>query len=132
MHIDNQSLASLARTARGVGVEDLREALEGRGSMSNPNLISGAHSMSTDADRKSHRANRDMELSKIALAAAHKQRKASRTNSPNDVADALNKLGIGKQTSSKLLRTPLQQPNGKTKEPKSVTRFPFGLLATLD
>ena len=38
MHIDNVSLQSLARSTRGVGVTDLREAREGRSSMSNPAL----------------------------------------------------------------------------------------------
>lgn len=39
MHIENMSMQSLARSTRGVGVGDLREALEGRSSMSNPNLV---------------------------------------------------------------------------------------------
>ncbi|KAF7332022.1 Cellular morphogenesis-related protein [Mycena kentingensis (nom. inval.)] len=39
MHIDNVSLQSLTRTTRGIGVTDLREALEGRSSMSNPALV---------------------------------------------------------------------------------------------
>ncbi|KZW04123.1 hypothetical protein EXIGLDRAFT_828046 [Exidia glandulosa HHB12029] len=39
MHIENMSMQSLARSTRGVGVSDLREALEGRSSMSNPNLV---------------------------------------------------------------------------------------------
>ncbi|KAF7967328.1 hypothetical protein HWV62_34705 [Athelia sp. TMB] len=38
MNVDNISLHSLARSTRGVGVTDLREALEGRNSMSNPTL----------------------------------------------------------------------------------------------
>ena len=47
MHIENLSRASLARSTRGVGVTDLREALEGRSSMSNPNLVNTAASLST-------------------------------------------------------------------------------------
>ncbi|KAG8895969.1 plasma membrane localization protein [Tulasnella sp. 408] len=114
MHIDNQSLASLARTARGVGVEDLRDALDGRGSMSNTNLASSAQSFSTNADHKSNR-RLDPGLGKVALVAAAKQRKVTKS-SPEEVADVLNKLGIGKQTSSKMLHTPLQVPQ---KQPES-------------
>jgi len=45
MHIENLSMQSLAKsTARGVGVGDLREALEGRSSISNPNLVGSMHS----------------------------------------------------------------------------------------
>ncbi|EJD53693.1 hypothetical protein AURDEDRAFT_180118 [Auricularia subglabra TFB-10046 SS5] len=43
MHIENMSMQSLARSTRGVGVGDLREALEGRSSMSNPNLVPSIH-----------------------------------------------------------------------------------------
>ena len=41
MHAENLSMQSLARSGRAVGVTDLREALEGRSSMSNPNLVAG-------------------------------------------------------------------------------------------
>lgn len=115
MNIDNQSLASLARTARGVGVEELREALEGRGSMSNTNLAPTVHSMSTDADHKSHRTRREVDLSKVALTAASKQRKTAKS-SPADVADVLNRLGIGKQNSSKMLHAPLQTASKKKQD----------------
>ncbi|KIO30259.1 hypothetical protein M407DRAFT_20723 [Tulasnella calospora MUT 4182] len=114
MHIDNQSLASLARTARGVGVEDLRDALDGRASMSNTNLASSAQSFSTNADHKSNRRF-DPGLGKVALVAAAKQRKVTKS-SPEEVADVLNKLGIGKQNPSKMLHTPLQVPQ---KQPES-------------
>ncbi len=109
MSIDNQSLASLARTTRGVGVEDLREALEGRGSMSNTNLGSHANSPYSDSDHRSHRNQRDVDLSKIALTAAHKQRRLAK-GEPGGVADVLDRLGIGKQPSSKVQRVPLQPP----------------------
>ncbi|KAG8906442.1 plasma membrane localization protein [Tulasnella sp. 403] len=108
MHIDNQSLASLARTTRDVGVEQLRDALEGRASMSNTNLGSTAHSISTDGDHRSHHGHKDIGLNRLAVAtAAQKRRKASKST-PGDVADVLNKLGIGKQNPSKMLRAPFQ------------------------
>ncbi|KAG8956624.1 plasma membrane localization protein [Tulasnella sp. 424] len=115
MHIDNQSLASLARTTRGVGVEELRDALEGRASMSNTNLASSAQSFSTNADHKSYRRLHDPGLGKLAVAGAAKQRKVTKS-SPEEVADVLNKLGIGKQNPSRMLHTPLQVPQ---KEPES-------------
>jgi protein EFR3 len=116
MHIDNKSLASIARTARGVGVGDLREALEGRASMSNTALASTAHSLHTDFDH--HSSGFDNNLQALALArtptgGATKNRKASRTK-PAEVRDVLNKLGIGKNSGSTLLHAPL--PTGVKKD----------------
>ncbi|KAG9015883.1 plasma membrane localization protein [Tulasnella sp. 427] len=119
MHIDNQSLASLARTARGVGVDDLRDALEGRASMSNTNLASSAQSFSTNKSNKRY----DPNLGKVALVAAAKQRKVTKS-SPQEVADVLNKLGIGKQTPSRLLHTPLQVPQNQPESTSSKVLVP--------
>lgn len=108
MSNDNKSLASIARTARGVGVEDLREALEGRGSMSNLHLPSGAYSISNDGDHRTsiNGTARDVPLARLAAASAHHRNKKAPLNRPGDVADVLNKLGIGQQKPDKMLHTP--------------------------
>ncbi|KAF8623443.1 hypothetical protein AX15_006385 [Amanita polypyramis BW_CC] len=87
MH-DNISLHSLARSARAVGVTDLREALEGRSSMSNP-ALTNAPSLSTLEHPSS--INGDLNLSQ----ARSTQRHAPTTS--HEVRDMLNRLGIGKQ-----------------------------------
>lgn len=92
MNIENVSLHSLARSTRGVGVADLREALEGR-SMSNPALARPA-SIST--------------LDHTSLILVPQARSRSRTkkrgipSGSGDVRDVLNRLGIGKQNGSLL------------------------------
>lgn len=103
-------------------MEDLRDALDGRGSMSNTNLASSAQSFSTNADHKSNR-RLDPGLGKVALVAAAKQRKVTKS-SPEEVADVLNKLGIGKQTSSKMLHTPLQVPQKQPETSSSKVLVP--------
>jgi len=116
MHIDNKSLASIARTTRGVGVGDLREALEGRGSMSNTALASTAQSLHTDMDHQ--RSGFDSNLKALALArtptgGTAKVRKSSKTK-PGEVRDVLNKLGIGKQNGSSMLHAPLPTGTRRT------------------
>jgi protein EFR3 len=96
------SLQSLARSTRGVGVTDLREALEGRNSMSNPNLTK-APSIST----------LDHASSFVGSEAHHRppsrprSRKGQPTTAPGEVKDMLNKLGIGKQNRA------VSSPTGK-------------------
>ncbi|KAG7096789.1 hypothetical protein E1B28_004199 [Marasmius oreades] len=104
MHIDNRSLASLARSTRGVGVTDLREALEGRSNMSNPNLARPS-SIST-LDHTSSILN-DIKLTKTRSRTRNKRTVPS---GPGEVRDVLNKLGLGKQNGSLLKPSfPLQQ-----------------------
>jgi protein EFR3 len=111
MHIENLSLQSLARSTRGVGVTDLRDALEGRSSLSNPALGNNAPSVSTldmsireDAMHKLRRSGSRPEKSKAA-------------KGPSEVRDMLNKLQIGKSSNgSNLLRAPftgLQKPEAR-------------------
>ncbi|OJT13104.1 Protein EFR3 [Trametes pubescens] len=96
MHADNISMQSLARSGRGVGVTDLREALEGRSSMSNPNLAGRVPSIST-LDHTSSvfpGANGDG-FTKLTPQRSRPQQRARPR--PGEVRDVLNKLGIGKQ-----------------------------------
>ncbi|KAL0577069.1 plasma membrane localization protein [Marasmius crinis-equi] len=97
MHIDNQSLASLARSTRGIGVTDLREALEGRSSMSNPALARPS-SIST-IDHASSILGGDLKLSKTRSRTRNKRTVPAGSG---EVRDVLNKLGLGKQNGSLL------------------------------
>ena len=136
MHIENLSLASIAHSGPTVGVSDLREALSGRAAISNPALASGA-SVSTyeRASSVAHgRASNLHPLSALQGSTTSVQHPAvSRIKArkgkgqPNEVRDVLNRLGIGKQSSSPLLRAPFPAPTsplfadrkgkGKEKEP---------------
>ena len=101
MHIDNVSLASLARSSRGVGVTDLREALEGRRSMSNLALAT-APSIST-LDHASSLPTGDPLRLTTSLSSRNKKLR-QKTRGPDEVRDVLNKLGIGKQKGNSLLK----------------------------
>ncbi|KAK2466322.1 hypothetical protein APHAL10511_001964 [Amanita phalloides] len=95
MH-DNMSLHSLARSARAVGVTDLREALEGRSSMSNP-ALANAPSLSTLEHISSN--NGDVSLGR-ARSIPRAQRHAP--TGSREVREMLNRLGIGKQNANLL------------------------------
>lgn len=101
MHIENLSLASLNRSVRGVGVSDLREALSGRGSMSNSALVAKPPSVAT----LDHVSAVLPDGHPLALNRPRTRTKKAATG-PNEVRDVLNKLGIGKQNGSALLKTP--------------------------
>lgn len=97
MYIENLSLQSLARSSRGVGVNDLREALEGRGSMSNPALAKAPSIIST-LDRASSIVGSDVIGPRSSPAASRSRSKRSNhMGTGGEVRDVLNKLGIGKQ-----------------------------------
>ncbi|KAI0092076.1 hypothetical protein BDY19DRAFT_928213 [Irpex rosettiformis] len=99
MHIDNLSRASLARSTRGVGVTDLREALEGRSSLSNPNLRETAGSIST-FDHTSATHGDALKLTPVRSRTSQR----GKIGGPGDVKDVLNKLGIGKTNGVGMLR----------------------------
>lgn len=99
MHIENLSRASLARSARGVGVTDLREALEGRSSLSNPNLRDTAPSIST-LEHTSATHGDGLKLTPVRS----RPQQRSRLAGPGEVKDVLNKLGIGKTNASGMLK----------------------------
>lgn len=107
MHIENLSRASLARSTRGVGVTDLRGVLEGRSSLSNPNLRDTAASIST----LEHGSTTHGEPLKLAPVRSRPQQR-SKLAGPGEVRDVLNKLGIGKANGAGMLR-----PSFTTKKP---------------
>ena len=100
MQIENLSLQSLSRSSR-VGVTDLREALEGRGSMSNPALANRAPSLSTLDHAPTHA---DPSITKLRPISSRPDKPRS-AGGPAEVRDVLSKLHIGKPgNGSNLLR----------------------------
>jgi hypothetical protein len=120
MHIENLSLQSLARSTRGVGVTDLRDALEGRSSMSNPALTNNAPSVST-LDQVSIRE--DIAMAKFRPSGAgSRPEKLKAAGGPSEVRDMLNKLQIGKSSNgNNLLRAPF--PGSQRQETRWVELF---------
>ncbi|KAI0320684.1 hypothetical protein OF83DRAFT_1238625 [Amylostereum chailletii] len=115
MHIENMSLQSLTRSTRGVGVSDLREALQGRSSMSNPALVNKAPSISTlDHAPPGH----GDPVSSRLVPARSRVEKLRLNGNPTEVRDVLNKLRIGKQVGgSTMLKASfpaLQRPEAKS------------------
>lgn len=96
MQIENLSLQSLARSARGIGVTDLREALEGRSSMSNP-ALGGAPSISTLEHAPSSVMGHE-----VRPRSKSRTKKRASPSGTGEVRDVLNRLGIGKQNGSLL------------------------------
>ncbi|RDB22539.1 Protein EFR3 [Hypsizygus marmoreus] len=99
MHIENISQQSLARSARGVGVADLRGALEGRSSMSNP-ALTRPPSLSTLEHVPS-----TVEVGQLRLTQTRSRSRKKKRSTPTgagEVRDVLNRLGIGKQNGSLL------------------------------
>jgi hypothetical protein len=114
MQGENLSLQSLARSTRGVGVTDLREALEGRSGKSSPALTKPA-SIST-LERGSFMMGADTISSGLALTPSRSSRKRAIASGNGEVRDVLNKLGIGKENGSSLLKASfpsLQKGNGR-------------------
>ncbi|PPQ99057.1 hypothetical protein CVT24_003617 [Panaeolus cyanescens] len=107
MHIENISLHSLARSTRGLGVTDLREALEGRASLSNPALarppsVSTLDHTSFLATDPAHPALR------LTKTRSRSKKRSQGNGSANEVRDVLTRLGIGKHNGS-LLKTTFQK-----------------------
>lgn len=101
MHIENMSLQSLTRSTRGVGVTDLRDALEGRSSMSNPALVNKAPSIST----LDHTGSGEAQPYHRLAPTRSRPEKPKLNGNPSEVRDMLNKLRIGKPSgTSNLLK----------------------------
>jgi hypothetical protein len=103
MHIENASLQSLTRSTRGLGVSDLREALEGRSSMSNP-ALARPPSVST-LDHASSFMGPDPTLRLTQSRSRTRTKKLSSRNT-DDVRDVLSRLGIGKQNTVARTKSP--------------------------
>ncbi|KAJ7507965.1 hypothetical protein B0H11DRAFT_1969523 [Mycena galericulata] len=108
MHIENISLQSLARSTRGIGVTDLREALEGRSSMSNPALVKPPSLSTLD-----HASSIGVE-SRLARPRSRTRSRRVPPSGSGEVRDVLNRLGIGKQNGSLLKASfPVPKPGGQ-------------------
>ncbi|PPQ80962.1 hypothetical protein CVT26_003523 [Gymnopilus dilepis] len=102
MQIENISLQSLARSTRGLGVTDLREALEGRSSMSNPALVRPPSVSTLDHASSSFMVGEGhLRLTQTRSRTRTKKRPAQN----NEVKDVLTRLGISKQSSNLLKAT---------------------------
>ncbi|TRM67653.1 hypothetical protein BD626DRAFT_564571 [Schizophyllum amplum] len=104
---NNMSIASLARSTRGVGVTDLREALEGRNSitMSSSALVKPASVSTADHGSSVYEGG-----SRLTPSRSRTRPKRAPPTRPGEVRDVLSKLGIGKQNAS-LLKSTLQRPD---------------------
>ncbi|KAG6880365.1 hypothetical protein C0992_007776 [Termitomyces sp. T32_za158] len=114
MHNENISQQSLARSTRGVGVADLRGALEGRNNMSNPALARPA-SLSTF-----EHASTTTELTQTRPRSRNQKPRSAR--GADEVRDVLNRLGIGGKQNGSLLKASfpaLPKPNSHVPPYKS-------------
>ncbi|GJJ07493.1 hypothetical protein Clacol_001695 [Clathrus columnatus] len=110
MHIENLSLQSLAKAQNGVGANDLREALEGRGSSTN--LVIGTRPSSIRTFDQSTLNPRE----RLGLARSSTHRSGSTSSS--NVQNMLDELGIGKNKADRMLKASFHIPNrNKTKTP---------------
>ncbi|KAI5123425.1 hypothetical protein M0805_006130 [Coniferiporia weirii] len=115
MHISNLSLQSLTRSNRGVGVNDLREVLEGRSGTSNLALSQGRAPSVASLGVTHSGASGESAIGYPGVMGAHrpKMRMLDGEN-PREVRDVLDKLGIGAQSGTSLRKTSLsaRQPSG--------------------
>lgn len=124
MHIENMSMQSLARSTRGVGVGDLREALEGRSSMSNPNLVPSIRTYD-HAPRGNLSVAHEAFFAAVGAGSTSERSSALRTRSKSmlgngkqapfkpgtggqDVRDVLNRI-VGKPNGGSMLKSPFTQ-----------------------
>jgi len=132
MNIDNLSLQSLGKFNRGVGVTDLRDALEGRSSMSNPALVAPRPASLKTFDR-SNSVNRGSIHNALSVRSGGPRRIASATTkpkkvpgAPGEVKDALDRLGIGSpKVNGSTLKASLKSPSNKSGSP-----YGFDVLPT--
>jgi hypothetical protein len=131
MNIDNLSLQSLGKFNRGVGVTDLRDALEGRSSMSNPTLVAPRPSSVNTFDRPTRanhgsiqhtRSVRSSGPRRVASTAAKEKRRVP--GAPREVKDALDRLGIGSpKLNGSALKTSFKLPSSKPESPYAFYEF---------
>ncbi|EJD01400.1 uncharacterized protein FOMMEDRAFT_30102 [Fomitiporia mediterranea MF3/22] len=106
MHISNLSLQSLTRSNRGVGVSDLRDALEGRGGVSNVALSQGRAPSVVSIGATQSGASGESAVSPSVWSASRPRSRMLSGESPKDVKNVLDKLGIGAQKNSGPLKVP--------------------------
>lgn len=131
MNIDNLSLQSLGKFNRGVGVTDLRDALEGRSSMSNPALVAPRPSSINTFDRPTS-VNQGTIHNALSVRSSGVKRAVSATTkpkkripgAPKEVRDALDRLGIGSpKLNGSMLKTSFKSPSNKSESPYGFDAF---------
>jgi hypothetical protein len=129
MNIDNLSLQSLGRFNRGVGVTDLRDALEGR-SASNPALVISRSASVNNFDRPTpvnhgsvHHALSVRSGGPRRAVSARTKPKRRAPGAPGEVKDALDRLGIGNPKNGSTLRTSFKSPSNKSESPYEFDRL---------
>lgn len=122
MHISNLSLQSLARSNHGVGVNDLREALEGRGGISNL-ALSQERTPSVISMGATHSgASGDSSILPSPLSVNRPRPRVLSGENPNAVKDVLDRLGIGAQ---KTVGQSNSATSRQVSNPKSVMIPPY-------
>lgn len=131
MNIDNLSLQSLGKFNRAVGVADLRDALEGRSSMSNPNLVPPRPQSVNTVDRSTS-VNRGSIHHALSVRSSGARRAVSATTkprkrvpgAPREVKDALDRLGIGNpKVNGSAMKSSLKSPSSKPESPYGFDAF---------
>jgi len=129
MNIDNLSLQSLGKFNRGVGVTELRDALQGRSSMSNPALVAPRPASVNTFERSTseNRGSLHNSLSvrsvgtRRAVSGASRQRRKV-PGAPRDVKDALDRLGVGSpKMNGSTLKAFSKSPSNKPESPIPVS-----------
>ena len=135
MNIDNLSLQSLGKFNRGVGVTDLRDALEGRSGMSNPALVAPRPSSVNTLDRSTS-VNHGSIHNALSVRSNGTRRAVSATTkpkkkvpgAPRDVKDALDRLGIGSsKMNGSTLKASLKSTSNKSESPYDLDVLPTRL-----
>lgn len=131
MNIDNLSLQSLGKFNRGVGVTDLRDALEGRSSMSNPTLVAPRPASVNTLDRSTsvnhgsvHNALSVRSSGPRRVVSATTKQKKRVPGAPGEVKDALDRLGIGSpKLNGSTLKTSFKSPSNRSESPYGFYKF---------
>ncbi|KAF9476499.1 hypothetical protein BDN70DRAFT_882331 [Pholiota conissans] len=111
-HIENISMQSLARSTRGLGVTDLREALEGRSGISNTALSLVRPPSVSTLDHASSVTGGEFHTLGLTQTRSRSRTKIRSTtpSAAGEVRDVLTRLGISKQNGSLLKATfPVRQ-----------------------
>jgi hypothetical protein len=102
-------MQSLARSTRGLGVTDLREALEGRSGMSNP-ALARPPSVSTLDHASSLTGGEFHNLGLTQTRSRSRTKMRPKPSGAGEVRDVLTRLGISKQNGNLLKATfPVRQ-----------------------
>lgn len=117
MHISNLSLQSLARSSRAVGVNDLRDALEGRAGSSSVALGQGrAPSIASLGATVSGASGESAGGYLNMLAVPKAKPRVLNGENPVEVKEVLDKLGIGARNKISTLRSQLSpRQSGNTR-----------------